>query len=400
MVQVGLSARGQPMYKPMGHVWFTSPQRRFYNGIELAPNGRATSGYYNLWRGFTVEPKKGTWQKFRSHIIDIVCNGDEEISKYVLCWMAQCVQKPGQQANTAIAMRGGQGIGKGCFVREFGALFGVHFLHLDSTRHLTGNFNAHLHNAILVFADEAAWPGDKAGLGALRRMVSEPTLSIERKGMDIFTVPNMVHLLLASNEEWTVPAAVDERRFTVLDVNNSRQNDTRYFNAILEEMKNGGHAAMLYDLLEYKIDIDLRIIPKTKALYDQKRLTSSVQKRWWYQVLYEGEVWRRKAPGSEDDYCIDRGLLYDHYVSTLDRAGQRAKSIQTELGMFLKKMMPPPYPQSIRMRDEKGDWAPREWVFPSLARCRKFYEEMYGITTEADWPDDKDDERSSKLAGM
>lgn len=388
-VQVGTTPRGQPIFKPLGKLWLESPTRRFYNGIELAPNGRATPGYYNMWRDFAVKPKKGSWERFQKHVYEVICTKNDTIFEYVISWMAKAVQKPGQQANTAIALRGGQGTGKGAFVRGFGALFGVHFIHLDSTRHLTGNFNAHLHNAIMVFADEAAWPGDKAGLGALKRLITEPTLSIERKGMDIFTVPNMIHLMLASNEDWSVPAAIDERRFVVLDVDKSRQQDTAYFAALEDELfVNEGLAAMLHDLLDFNIKIDLRQIPKTEALFQQKQITNSAQRRWWYQILYDGEFWTTEVPGAPGKFRIDRQKLYDNYVQTLDRAGHRVKSIQTELGQFLKKVMPDPYPETFRSRDGDGNWAPREWIFPSLAVCRNFYDEEYGAAGLTKWPEE------------
>lgn len=388
-VQVGTSPRGAPVMKPLGNVWLESPNRRFYNGIELAPNGKATPGYYNMWRDFAVTPKKGDWNLFQQHIYEVICSRRDDILEYVISWMAKAVQKPGQQANTAIALRGGQGTGKGAFVRGFGALFGVHFIHLDSTRHLTGNFNAHLHNAIMVFADEAAWPGDKAGLGALKRLITEPTLSIERKGMDIFTVPNMIHLMLASNEDWSVPAAIDERRFVVLDVDKSRQQDTQYFAAIEDELyARGGLSAMLYDLMDFNIKIDLRQIPKTEALFAQKQITNSAQRRWWYQILYDGDFWTNEVPGSPGKYRIDRTKMYDNYVQTLDRAGHRVKSIQTELGQFLKKVMPDPYPQTFRARGSDGNWEPREWIFPSLKVCRDFYDNEYGASGLTNWPED------------
>jgi hypothetical protein len=388
-VVVGTSARNTPIIKPLGQVWLTSSKRRFYNGIELAPNGRATPGYYNMWRGFSVEPKPGDWSLFQRHIREVICSDDLEIFKYVISWMANAVQKPGYQANTAIALRGGQGTGKGAFVRGFGALFGVHFIHLDSTRHLTGNFNAHLHNAILVFADEAAWPGDKAGLGALKRLITEPTLSIERKGMDIFTVPNVIHLILASNEDWAVPAAIDERRFVVLDVDRSRQNDTPYFDALENELfVTGGLSAMLYDLLQFKIEVNLRIIPKTEALFQQKQITNNTQRRWWYQVVHDGDLWTNEVPGRPGVFRIDREALYNNYVQTLDKAGQRTKSIQTELGTFLKKALPEPFPETYRFRDASGNWAPREWLFPALAVCREHYDREYGAIGLKHWPDE------------
>jgi hypothetical protein len=44
--------------------WLTHPQRRQYEGLELAPNGPSVlpGGYLNLWRGWGVEPRKGSWR--------------------------------------------------------------------------------------------------------------------------------------------------------------------------------------------------------------------------------------------------------------------------------------------------------------------------------------------------
>jgi hypothetical protein len=382
-VRVGQKQNGDAIYKPLGKAWLESPHRRFYGGIELAPNGRATPGYYNLWRGFAVEPKRGSWQRFRNHIAEVICDNDEHIFEYVTAWMAQAVQKPGHPAHTAIALRGGQGTGKGAFVRGFGALFGVHFIHLDSTRHLTGNFNAHLHNAILVFADEAAWPGDKAGLGALKRLVTEPTLSIERKGHDIFEVPNMIHLLLASNEEWVVPAGFDERRFVVLDVPRQQQNNVTYFGAIERELHaEGGLAAMLHDLLEWKSEVNLRAIPGTKALFEQKQLTDNPQRRWWYQVLHDGDLWSAENRTDTGEYRVERDELYNSYIAAIDKAGTsrfQSKGFQTQLGMFLRKVLPAGYPRDRRLGPT------RYWVLPPLADCRKFHADEYRNEAE-EWP--------------
>lgn len=384
-VRVGQKANGDPIMKPLGKAWLESPYRRFYNGIELAPNGRATPNYYNLWRGFAVEPKPGKWDRFKEHVQEVICDGDKHIFEYVIAWMAQAVQKPGHPAHTAIAMRGGQGTGKGAFVRGFGALFGVHFIHLDSTRHLTGNFNAHLHNAILVFADEAAWPGDKAGLGALKRLVTEPTLSIERKGKDIFQVDNMIHLLLASNEEWVVPAGFDERRFVVLDVSRTRQNNVKYFAAIERELREeGGYSAMLHDLLQHQSDVNLRAIPGTRALFEQKLLTDNPQRRWWYQVLFDGDLWTPEARMDTGEYQIERESLYNSYIAAIDKAGVsrfQSKGFQTQLGMFLKKALPGVYPKDRRSGTS------RYWVLPPLADCRRFHAEEYRIEAE-EWPEE------------
>ena len=394
VVTVGFKPNGQPITQKLGQAWLDSPRRRSYEGIEMAPNGRATPGYYNLWRGFSVEPKAGSWELFRGHVRDVVCSGDPELERYVVSWMAQAVQDPGHPGKTAIALRGGQGTGKSTFARWFGALFGPHFLHLDSTRQLTGNFNAHLHNAVLVFADEAAWPGDKAGLGALRRMVTEETLTIERKGQDIFTVPNSIHMILASNEEWVVPAALDERRFAVLDVARSRQNDRPYFQSIERELFHGGGlAAMLHDLLVRDIGEDLHQLPHTKALLDQKDATAGPQLRWWRQELEDGDLWREDAWLSADGYAgyrVDRDALYDRYLDALERAGGASRwterGLKSALGRFLAKVMPAGYPRTWRANRGAGA---RSWIFANLAECRQAYEVLVKAKPGAIvWPED------------
>ena len=63
---------------PLGDYWLSHPQRRQYQGIEFAPPGSAARpGYYNLWQGFAVEPKKGDCSKFLAHVKDNAARGDE-----------------------------------------------------------------------------------------------------------------------------------------------------------------------------------------------------------------------------------------------------------------------------------------------------------------------------------
>jgi hypothetical protein len=255
-------------------------------------------------------------------------------------------------------------------------------VHLDSTRHLTGHFNAHLHNAILVFADEAAWPGDKQGAGALKRMVTENTILIERKGMDALQVPNLMHLLLASNETWVWPAAVDERRGVIIDVDPRRRNDRNYFGMIERELfREGGLAAMLKDLLELKIQLDLREIPKTKALFEQKQLSASPQQRWWYEELREGTMWREPDRDAEG-YWLDRDLVYDRYIKVIEKVRSRSdQGLKTELGMFLHKVLPTSYPREKRKLN-----GGRYWVLPPLSACRRAYEKLFNVAAnEAQW---------------
>ena len=156
-----------------------------YAGVVYSPNGPAVSrtGKVNLWRGFGVLPAEGTWSLMRAHLNEVIASGDFESARYILRWLAWCVQHPGERAEVALVVRGKRGMGKGTLGNAMCRVFGAHGVHLSNQKHLTAGFNRHLMHCSFLFADEAFWPGDKSGEGELKRIITEPTLFIEPKGL-------------------------------------------------------------------------------------------------------------------------------------------------------------------------------------------------------------------------
>jgi Family of unknown function (DUF5906) len=69
-----------------------------------------------------------------------------------------------------------------------------------------------MHDCVLLFADEAFWVGDKQGENVLKALITEPTPTIARKGKDLLTVKNCLRTMMASENEWIVPAVhLDDR---------------------------------------------------------------------------------------------------------------------------------------------------------------------------------------------
>lgn len=234
---------------PLASKFFDLAKR--YGGLIYAPGeSEIIDGQFNMWRGFPIEPVPGNWPLMQAHIRNVIASGDDEVADYIFDWIAWAVQNPGRPAEVALVLRGGKGTGKGAFANAMTSIFGSHGVHIANRKHLVGGFNMHMAHCSLLFADEAYWPGDKAGEGELKRLITEPTLTIEPKGVDLFAVRNCLHIIIAGNEEWIIPASGDERRFAVTEVSSARAGDFDYFRRLHAEVDGSGLAAMLHDLLE------------------------------------------------------------------------------------------------------------------------------------------------------
>src|SRR5205814_9116430 len=208
---------------PAGPWWLLHAGRREFDRVVFAP-GLEVPRAYNLWQGFAYDARPGNLHaSFLEHLRTNVCAGEAAHYDYLVGWMARIVQHPGQQGEVAVVLRGGKGVGKSFVAREFGKLFGRHYLHISNPSHLVGNFNSHLRDVIFLFADEAFYAGDKKHESILKTLITEDTIQIEAKGVDVETSPNFVHLMMASNDTHVVRASGDERRFFVLEVSPEKQ---------------------------------------------------------------------------------------------------------------------------------------------------------------------------------
>ena len=273
---------------PISYLWFRSRQRRQYEGLVFAP-GRTLPRYYNLWKDFVVKPKPGDCSKFLAHLKDNICKGDKELYRWVIAWFADIFQHPQKKTGTSLVLRGKPGVGKTKVGEVFGRLLRPHYLLVADPRYITDRFNAHMVSLLLLHADEAFWAGDKRAEGKLKDLVTGDRHPIEFKHIDVILIRNYVRLLVTGNQDWLVPAAMEERRFAVLDVGEEHREDYEYFAAIDRERDNGGAEALLHHLLNLDISgVNLRKIPQTAALLDQKMASLGSEQAWWLDILTKG----------------------------------------------------------------------------------------------------------------
>jgi hypothetical protein len=182
LVQLAVRKNGAPIVKPAADVWLRHPKRRqFIRGVTFDPSGRRTPAHMlNLWEGFAVKPKAGSWAGMQDHIINVICRGNGQHRDYLMGWMARLVQHPAEQGEVAVILCGGEGTGKGTLARALLHIVGQHGLAISNPKHLTGNFNAHLRDCIFLFADECFIAGDRTHVRVLKSIITEPYLTICR----------------------------------------------------------------------------------------------------------------------------------------------------------------------------------------------------------------------------
>jgi hypothetical protein len=144
---------------------------------------------------------------------------------------------------------------------------------------------------------------------------------------------------------------------------------------------------MLHDLLVHDYsNINLRSAPATEALRQQKVLSLQPHERWLLDKLMAG----RWLPDHDDwQRVVAKDALHEDYVRSLQRIGVERRSTETELGMFLNRVI-----DGLRSerrlvtfeRDHKTVTARKyTWLFPDLASCRATFDRV--THSRHPWPD-------------
>lgn len=384
-IVVGEDKDGKPAFKPLFQEWLESESRRSYRRVVFAPPPLvADTTDFNLWQGYAVEPQAGDTSLYMRHLHEVICSGNDEHANFLLHLLALTIQEPGSPSGIATVLRGEPGTGKGIFVRAIGDIFGRrHYTQLDKVDQLAGHFNSALSGKIIVFADEAFWAGDKREVGALKRLITEPTLHIVRKGIDGIDEDNHIHLFMATNEDWSWPAMMKERRGFLLKVSSDKMQDPSYFTPLAKEIKNGGLSALLHYFLNFKVDRALlKKVPYTKELRQQQTKSLGPLEEWWYECLYEARIGQL---GWQDSTWIPANSVYKAYEEWTGR--HKGRLLPTmEFGRKMTEMISGEKSKAKRVNGE----VTRCLCLRTLQEARNYFDKQMG--SQGEWPSIQEDD--------
>lgn len=354
-------------------IWLAHKDRREFHGITFDPKTLDhKNGLYNIWKGFSIKPQKGCCEKFKAHILNVICSGNKDYFNYVWLWLSHLVQKPNELSPVLVLM-GEQGTGKNTFVDPIGEIFGQHYLPLDNINQFLGNFNFHLKNAVLLHGNEAVWGGNKQALGKLKAMVTEKDCVIEGKNKDQIRMKNFKHLILSSNEDWPVHLERDARRFLVLNISSKHKDDRLYFKSIRDELSNGGSEALLYELLNENIsDFDPWLLPQNAEAFAVKMMSASSPEKYIYEALFhESFDIGNETPSTPWNSKISCTSVYSDYSAWCLKQGLKAEANQ-RFGSALFKLTP-----SINKERETTGSRSYYYELPALSKAKEEFQKSF-----------------------
>lgn len=257
------------------------------------PPQKVPSGALNMWekQTFAINHEAGDWSRYYELMLAICGDmlpqdhGSEPLRReaeekypptsasqnreWLLKALAWKVQNPGAPLGVVIALWSPEkGTGKNTFVENYLELWHRRYRTVyTSQQHFSSRFNSDMRESLVMFINEALWPGNPAMASMAKAMVTDRELSVEQKYRDKEDVRNALAIFVASNDLYLWPVEEGDRRVVafrvhprhmVRDGRNGLVPDTNFFRGLWGQMENGGRAALLHCLKNLPLPADWR----------------------------------------------------------------------------------------------------------------------------------------------
>jgi len=182
----------------------------------------------NQWCGCTIAPWEGAVSdddiyKFLDYVKNVICDGDEEKYDWVIAWIADIFQHPGDKCGTALVLVGQQGAGKSFLGHQIiNKIIGAqHAATTNNVESITKDFNVAFDNKIFTQCDEATNNRQRGIANKLKALITDPERRVEPKGIDSYFKPNHSRFCFTSNDTedaMNIRDGMEDRRYTVIKV--------------------------------------------------------------------------------------------------------------------------------------------------------------------------------------
>lgn len=348
---------------------------------------------------------------FTRHIHDVLCNGNDQLFRFVLSWLASIVQYPGKKLRSCLIFVGEEGCGKNFVIDSLGAILGAEHYMATANHADLDRFNSALCGKTLLVLNECS-RFSAAEEGVLRALITEGKLRVEQKFKEPLFVDNLVNVICITNittHNLFSNVSANARRWCIARCSEAPtvSRDPLYWKGLWAWLgvadgqvgmfgRPDGIRAFADLLYNYKIPDDWNsgAPPTTEELVLHKLGGMNEVAHWWHECLISGRLYpagcsgdsslpdlgvHRTAPPGGTDFSawvkgpveIDLELLYqESFIRSFH--GKRASVVSSStLPWFKKQLEELGAFYTTRPRD-LGTRRRRTMLFP-LKICRQHF---------------------------
>lgn len=311
----------------------------FHRTTFCDPDDRYTE-YFNLWRGYSytkqmcifarnhsvngiITKKEFNVKSIIDHIHSFICGGDPNSTTYLLGWLAHILQFPFKKTNTTPVLISQEGIGKDViFTQIMGSIIGNnHFVNTSSSLDIIGKFNGMLEGKTLVIFNEVHSVEERT-CSVLKSLITEDMMRVERKFINAYMVQNKLNIVICSNNtnSQVIHVSSNSRRYFFLKCDSSIAGNLDYFNDFVTSLHDDNDklikafADYLYNMDLSKFDV--RNVPITEELVNQKVNSMPDVHDWWYNCVNERIIYHQGTEYIMDDnvkIVMLKSALFESY---------------------------------------------------------------------------------------
>lgn len=315
---VSLSALRAAAGKALVRAWLEHPARRTVlpEQVVFDPAGEHDpAATCNLWAGWPTQPKSGSCDRLLE-LLQWLCSDEDnpqEVTAWILKWLAYPIQHPGTKMQTAVLMHGPEGTGKNTF---FGAVRAVYERYggiFDQVQ-LESQFNGWASGKLFMIGNEVVTRAELYHQqGRLKNMITEREWQINEKNLPTRLEQNHCNFVFFSNRIDIAKLDREDRRYCVIWTPQALSKD--FYLDVAEELAAGGAAALHDHLLNLDLgDFNAHTKPPTTRSKRELIELSLDSTERFYRDWQEGDLGVPFAP------CRSRDL-YEVYLHWARRTG-------------------------------------------------------------------------------
>ena len=327
-----IQAIGDTKKEPFITRWLNDERKKHFEGIDFRPYYKKefdkTPEYiYNLFDGFVSKEikdyKEPKW--FIEFLKNNIADNDVKVLEYLINYTAHIIQKPDENPEIAIVIRGETGTGKDTFIEILECLLGK----LKDLVHRTadmsevfpktdgGGFNSALKNKLILQLNEADGYDALKVKETIKDQITRKYNNIKEKYMKDSKQVNYVRIFFLSNQNSPVAIEYNDRRIFLVKTSDFNKGNADYWNNLYKNYIYNQDE--LNNLFSWLGNIDISKFnpenrPKTKAYDDAIKCSVPPVAQYLHKCFSEDYNPFEEYPKKPNIYKIKQSILVKKYM--------------------------------------------------------------------------------------